>query len=99
MPVLFQLLQGRSFALSFSARHRHVALGLRGTGNRGLFAGEEGKGYSGQPQSQSEHRTKFNEPAFAEPPSSCNRGTTASREAGAGGRGAGGGGRGCGGRL
>src|SRR4030095_7343842 len=84
MPVLFQLCQTSSFALPFSARYRHVALGLRGRWNCGVFAGEYGKGYRGQPQSQSEQRTKFNEPAFAEPPSSCNRGTTASRETVAG---------------
>jgi hypothetical protein len=65
MPVLFQLLQCRSFALSFSARYRHVALGFSGTWNRGIFAGEYGKGYPGQCQSQSEQYTKINESAFA----------------------------------
>jgi hypothetical protein len=48
--------------------------------NRGVFAGEYGKGYRGQCQSQSEQYTKINEPAFAEPSSTRSRGTTASRE-------------------
>src|SRR6476620_5335023 len=84
MPLLFQLLQSSSFALSFSARYRHVALGLRGSWNCSVFAGEYGKRYPGQTQSQSEQHTKINEPAFAEPPSSRSRGTTANREARAG---------------
>ena len=84
MPVLFQLFQCSRFALSFSARYRHVALGLRGTRNCGVFTGEYCKGYPGQRQSQSEQRTKINESAFAEPYSSRSRETAASEEAMAG---------------
>jgi hypothetical protein len=84
MPVLFQLFQSSSFALSFSARYRHVALGLGGTRNCGIFTGEYCKGYPGQPQSQADQRTKINESAFAEPYSSRSRETAASEEAMAG---------------
>src|SRR4029078_9879379 len=80
MPVLFQLFQTSSFALPFGTRYRHVALGLRGTRNCGVFTGEYSKSYSGQPQSQSEHRTMINEPAF-EPPSCRSREAAASEDA------------------
>src|SRR5262245_51258811 len=76
MPVLLQLCQTSSFALSFAARHRHVAFGLRGRWNCGIPAGEYSKGYPGQRQGKSEHRTKINEPSFA--------GITANRETKAG---------------
>lgn len=76
MPVLFQLLQSISFALSFSARNRHVALGLRSAWNCGVFAGEYCKGYPGQSQSQSDQQTKINESAFAESLSSRSRGAS-----------------------
>src|SRR5207248_6512571 len=83
MPVLLQLFQSSSFALSFSARYRHVALRLRGTGNCGIFTGEYTKGYPGQSQRQSEHHTKIHEPAL-KPPSSCSHGTAANEGAVAG---------------
>src|SRR6187431_2129850 len=76
MPVLFQLLQSLSFALSFSARYRHVPLGLRSAWNCGVFASEYCKGYSGQSQSQSDQHTKINESAFAESLSSRSRGAS-----------------------
>src|SRR5215208_62715 len=69
MPVLFQLFQTSSFALPFGSRYRHVAFGLRGTGHRSLFTGEYTKGYPGQSQRQSEHRTKIHESAFKSPSS------------------------------
>src|SRR5580765_3660311 len=84
MPVLFQLFQSSSFALSFSARYRHVALGLRGRAHRAVPAREYCQCHTGEAEEQSEKHTEVNEAAFAEPPSSRSRGTTANREARAG---------------
>ena len=84
MPVLFQLFQCSRFALSFGARYRHVAFGLRGTWNCDVFARRILQAPSPvKPEEQCEQRTEINEPAF-EPPSSRGRGITASQEAMAG---------------
>ena len=81
MPVLFQLFQCSRFALSFSARYRHVALGLRGRAHRAVPAREYCQCHTGEAEEQSEQHTEVNEAAVAEPPSSRSREAAASEEA------------------